>query len=71
MMNNEDPYFHLMDFSPYLQVQDQIEAEYRDSANWTKKTILNVARSGKFSSDRAIGDYNRLVWHTKAPNGPL
>ncbi len=71
MMNNEDPYFHLMDFSPYIQAQDQIEAEYRDPGNWTKKAILNVARSGKFSSDRAIGDYNRLVWHTKAPNGPL
>ncbi|ACN17410.1 GlpV [Desulforapulum autotrophicum HRM2] len=71
MMNNEDPYFHLMDFSPYLQVQDQIEAEYRDSANWTKKTILNVARSGKFSSDRAISDYNHLIWNKKVLNGSL
>ncbi len=71
MMNNEDPYFHLMDFSPYIQVQDQIEAEYRDSANWTKKAILNVARSGKFSSDRAICDYNRLIWNTKTPTGPF
>ncbi|MDY0221894.1 MAG: glycogen/starch/alpha-glucan phosphorylase [Desulfobacterium sp.] len=68
MMNNEDPYFHLPDFSPYIQVQDQIEAEYLDPANWTKKAILNVARSGKFSSDRAVSDYNRLIWNKKAPN---
>jgi starch phosphorylase len=68
MMNNEDPYFHLPDFSPYIQVQDQIEAEYLDPANWTKKAILNVARSGKFSSDRAVFDYNRLIWNKKAPN---
>ena len=68
MMNNEDPYFHLPDFFPYIQVQDQIEAEYLNSAHWTKKAILNVARSGKFSSDRAVSDYNRLIWNKKAPN---
>ncbi|NDY72061.1 glycogen phosphorylase [Desulfobacter hydrogenophilus] len=66
MMNNEDSYFHLPDFSPYIQVQDQIEAEYLDPVNWTKKAILNVARSGKFSSDRAISDYNRLIWNKNA-----
>jgi starch phosphorylase len=62
MMNNKDPYFHLPDFFPYIQAQDQIEAEYLDPVNWTKKAILNVARSGKFSSDRAVSDYNRLIW---------
>jgi starch phosphorylase len=68
MMNNEDHYFHLPDFFPYIQAQDQIEAEYLDSVNWTKKAILNVARSGKFSSDRSISDYNRLIWNKKFPN---
>lgn len=66
MMNNQDPYFHLPDFSPYIQVQDQIEAEYLDPVNWTKKAVRNVARSGKFSSDRAISEYNRLIWNKKA-----
>ena len=68
MMNNKDPYFHLPDFFPYIQAQDQIEAEYLDPVNWTKKSILNVARSGKFSSDRAVSDYNRLIWNKKNPS---
>ncbi len=67
VMNNEDPYFHLPDFLSYIQVQDQIAAEYRNPASWMKKAILNVARSGKFSSDRAISDYNRLIWNNKSP----
>ena len=67
VMNNEDPYFHLPDFLSYLEVQDKIEAEYRDPDNWTKKAILNVARSGKFSSDRAVSDYSRLIWNKKVP----
>lgn len=71
MMNNEDPYFHLPDFLPYIQVQDQIDEEYQDQANWTKKAILNVARSGKFSSDRSVSDYNRLIWNKKTPSRPL
>ncbi|WP_462268163.1 glycogen/starch/alpha-glucan phosphorylase [Desulfobacter sp.] len=71
MMNNKDPYFHLPDFFPYIQVQDQIEAEYLDPVNWTKKAILNVARSGKFSSDRAVSDYNRLIWNKETPSEPL
>ena len=68
MMNNKDPYFHLPDFFPYIQMQDQIDAEYLDPVNWTKKAILNVARSGKFSSDRAISDYNRLIWNKETPS---
>lgn len=68
MMNNKDPYFHLPDLFPYIQMQDQIEAEYQAPDNWTKKAILNVARSGKFSSDRAISDYNRLIWNKETPS---
>ena len=65
VMNNEDAYFHLPDFLPYIGIQDKIEAAYRDSSTWTKKAILNVARSGKFSSDRAVSEYSRLIWHKK------
>jgi starch phosphorylase len=65
MMSNKDPYFHLPDFLPYIAVQDKIESEYRNSELWTKKAILNIARSGKFSSDRAISEYSRLIWHKK------
>ncbi len=66
MMNNEDPYFHLADFIQYIEVQDQIEREFLDPDSWTKKAILNVARSGKFSSDRSVSDYNRFIWNKKA-----
>jgi starch phosphorylase len=64
-LNNEDPYFHLADLLPYIGIQDEIETQYQDPDCWTKKAILNVARSGKFSSDRAILDYNRLIWNKK------
>jgi len=63
VMNNEDPYFHLPDFMQYIEAHDKIEAEFQDPATWTQKAILNVARCGKFSSDRAIADYNRLIWN--------
>ena len=63
IINNEDPYFHLADFLSYIGVQDEIEEAYRNSASWTRKAILNVARSGKFSSDRAVSEYARLIWN--------
>ncbi len=63
VMNNNDPYFLLPDFLSYIGIQSKIMAEYQDPASWTKKAILNVARSGKFSSDRAVSDYVRLIWN--------
>jgi starch phosphorylase len=66
VMNNEDPYFHLPDFPAYLQIQDKIEKQYQDKPSWTKKAILNVARSGKFSSDRAVSEYMSCIWNQKA-----
>ncbi len=67
VMNDEDPYFTLADFLPYIGIQERIEREYRDSAVWAGKAILNVARCGKFSSDRAVAEYARLVWNKKSP----
>jgi len=66
IMNEEDYYFHLPDFIPYIKIQEKIEKEYQDTASWTKKAILNVARSGKFSSDRAISEYASIIWNSKA-----
>lgn len=63
VMNNEDPYFHLPDFLPYIQIQEKIEKEYQDTSTWAQKAILNVARSGKFSSDRAVSEYMRFIWN--------
>ncbi len=60
---NRDEYFLLADFASYLACQDAVTQTYRDSARWTKMSILNVARCGKFSSDRAIAEYARDIWH--------
>ncbi len=60
---NRDEYFLLADFDAYLACQEAVSRAYRETARWTKMSILNVARSGKFSSDRAIAEYARDIWH--------
>jgi starch phosphorylase len=57
-----EQYLHLADLPSYLQVHDQVAALYRDRPKWLAKAILNVARSGKFSSDRTIREYARDIW---------
>ena len=63
MLLTRDRYKILADFESYHQSQMRIDALYRDQTEWTKKAILNVARIGKFSSDRTIMEYNRDIWH--------
>jgi starch phosphorylase len=60
---NHDPYLLLADFRSYLDCQEQVGKTYRDPKAWTRMSILNVARTGKFSSDRAIREYCRDIWH--------
>jgi starch phosphorylase len=60
-----DPYMLLEDFSSYVAAQDEVAAAYRDSERWTHMSILNVARIGKFSSDRAIREYCNDIWHVR------
>ena len=62
---NEDRYLVLADFEAYQQCQLRVEALYRDKEAWTAKSILNVARAGKFSSDRTILEYNRDIWRAE------
>ncbi len=61
-----DPYFLCADFEAYCATQDKISALYRDKNSWTKKSILNVAKSGKFSSDRTIKEYASQIWNVPA-----
>jgi starch phosphorylase len=61
-----DPYFLLADFDSYTACQREVSNAYRDTAGWTRMSILNSARSGKFSSDRTIQEYCREIWSTKA-----
>ena len=58
-----DTYFILKDFKSYAKAQKKVEAAYRNGAGWAKSAILNVACSGKFSSDRTIQEYVDDIWH--------
>lgn len=62
-LTTKDPYMVLADFDGYRRCHEEIENAYRDREAWTKKAILNVARIGKFSSDRTIQEYNDEIWH--------
>ncbi len=55
----------LADFEAYHRSQMEIDALYRDTEAWTRRSILNAARIGKFSSDRTILEYNRDIWHAE------
>lgn len=58
-----DTYFILKDFKAYAEAQKRVEAAYRDEKGWAKSAILNVACSGKFTSDRTIQEYVDEIWH--------
>ncbi|QNM06671.1 glycogen/starch/alpha-glucan phosphorylase [Qiania dongpingensis] len=58
-----DTYFNLKDFRAYDEAQWQVDKAYRDEAWWAKAAILNVANSGKFSSDRTVRQYIDDIWH--------
>ncbi len=60
-----DQYFLLADFDSYVKTQQKVEGLYQDKTQWNNKALLNIARSGKFSSDRTIEEYVRDVWKTK------
>jgi starch phosphorylase len=59
-----DDYMLLADYQSYVDCQDLVSAAYKDQEAWTRMSILNVARIGKFSSDRAIRDYCSDIWKT-------
>ncbi len=65
IMNNGDFYFHLADFQSYVDAQERASLQYREPSVWAKKAILNVARTGKFSSDRTISEYAKEIWGIK------
>jgi glycogen phosphorylase len=60
-----DYYMHLADLVSYLEADQQLCDLYADPNGWARKAILNVAGSGKFSSDRTIGEYADDIWNVK------
>lgn len=60
----EDRFLALADYRSYVDAQDRVDAAYADVEGWTRSAILNVARSGFFSSDRSMWDYIDRIWHT-------
>jgi starch phosphorylase len=65
VLDRGDPYFHLADLESYIETQERVAQAFKDPVGWTCKAILNVARTGKFSSDRAIAEYAREIWNIK------
>jgi glycogen phosphorylase len=63
VMNGGDRYFHLADFESYAAAQARAAQDYTDRTLWARKAILNVARIGKFTSDRTIAEYARDIWN--------
>jgi starch phosphorylase len=60
-----DPYLLFADYRSYVESQEQVGLAYKDQARWTRMSILNVARMGKFSSDRSIKEYCDKIWKAR------
>ena len=60
-----DDYMLMADYQSYIDCQDEVDKVYRNKTKWTEMSILNVARSGKFSSDRTISEYCKDIWNVK------
>jgi starch phosphorylase len=62
---DRDEYLLFADYQSYVDQQDQVSQSFSDPERWTRKSILNVARMGHFSSDRSVQEYCNQIWHTK------
>jgi starch phosphorylase len=60
-----DPYLVLADYAAYVACHEQVSAAWQDVDRWTRMSILNTARSGKFSSDRVIREYCDEIWQVR------
>jgi starch phosphorylase len=63
LLDDNDEYFHVADLRPYIDAQEKAASSFVDRTAWTRMAILNVARVGKFSSDRTVREYARDIWH--------
>ena len=64
-LKGKDPFFVMADFEDYLRVQDNVSRAWADRKEWNRMSLLNIARSGFFSSDRSINEYCKKIWDVK------
>ncbi|MGQ7462133.1 glycogen/starch/alpha-glucan family phosphorylase [Streptococcus suis] len=62
---SKDWFMTLIDLAEYIEVKEQVFADYEDQESWNKKVVHNIAKAGFFSSDRTIEQYNQDIWHSK------
>ncbi len=65
IFENGDFYLHMADLGSYIEAQKKVDEAYRDQSRWAKMAIMNIANSGKFSSDRTISQYAEEIWNVK------
>jgi len=65
LLTHGDHYMHLADLKSYLEADQRLRDLYADSDEWARKAIVNVASSGRFSSDRTIAEYAAGIWNAK------
>ena len=65
LLDYNDYYMLLADLRSYCEAQDRVDATYRTTDRWMRMSLVNIARSGRFSSDRAVAEYARDIWHVK------
>ena len=66
LLDYNDYYMLLADLKSYIEAQDRVDATYRDQKKWNEMSLVNIARSGRFSSDRAILEYAKNIWHVES-----
>jgi starch phosphorylase len=65
LLSTRDEYVHLADLDPYIETQQRVDELWLDRGRWNRKSLLNIAGMGKFSSDRTIAEYARDIWGIK------
>ena len=65
LMMRNDEFFVLADFDAYVYAQEKVQARYMDKSRWAKTMLINIAKSGYFSSDRTISEYAKEIWDLK------
>ena len=71
LLIENDQYFVLRDFDSYVKTQEKVSNAYQDKKGWNQSSVVNIANSGFFSSDRTITEYANDIWHVKPVNSRI